>query len=221
MKPRTLMKAGSRRLGVLAPALALVLIPFSSGTASANTSPGWGDDKPDVIWDCNNGKADSCQYHEVKAWTQLGKRRQVGNPVYNCAGKRDLDVERWWTASRTTSYSFQQETSHEVSAGFSDTISAGVSVSSSQTEKWEVGRTSTTSNKLTAHVPPGMAGGYWFAPYWRKSQGWIEVHYGKRKNGHYFWYYPGKGSRGVEINTPVFNSDGEMKGKWYWAVWNC
>lgn len=41
---------------------------------------------------------------------------------------------------------------------------------------------------------PGEAGGYWFAPYWRRSQGWIEVHYGKRKQGHYYWYYPGTGT---------------------------
>ncbi|NUT24621.1 MAG: hypothetical protein HOV84_01555 [Streptomyces sp.] len=34
-----------------------------------------------------------------------------------------------------------------------------------------------------------------------------------------FQYYPdpGKGSTGVQINTPVMHSDGTMKGKWYWA----
>jgi hypothetical protein len=68
---------------------------------------------------------------------------------------------------------------------------------------------------------PGEAGGYWFAPYERNSQGWLEVHYGKRKLGHYHWYYPGQGSTGVHIKTPVLWPDGTMKGKWYWATWKC
>jgi hypothetical protein len=214
-------KTGRRRTAVLTSALALALIPLSTGTASANTSPGWGDDKPDVIWDCNNGKADLCQYHEVKAWTQLGKRRQVGNPVYNCAGSRDLGFDLAFRTDRSTSYSFQQETKVEVKAGFSDVLEGGMSASLSQTEKWEVGRTTSAGTTLKGVIPPHMAGGYWFAPYWRKSQGWLEVHYGKRKHGHYFWYYPGKGSTGVQIATPVMNSDGSMKGKWYWATWKC
>lgn len=215
------MKTGRRRLATLTPALALLLIPFSTGTANANTSPGWGDDKPDVLWDCNNGRTDSCQYHEVKAWTELGKRRQVGNPVYNCAGSSPLGFDVIFRTDRSTSYSFQQEEKVEVKVGFEDVLEGGMSASVSQTEKWEVGKTTSASTTLRGTIQPGEAGGYWFAPYWRKSQGWIEVHYGKRNHGHYFWYYPGKGSTGVQINTPVMNSDGSMKGKWYWATWKC
>ncbi|QOV36985.1 hypothetical protein IM697_00460 [Streptomyces ferrugineus] len=48
-------------------------------------------------------------------------------------------------------------------------------------------------------------------PYERNSQGWLEVHYGKRKNGHSFWYYPGQGSTGVKIKTPVTWPDGTRK----------
>ncbi|GAA3826142.1 hypothetical protein ACFS5L_43125 [Streptomyces phyllanthi] len=89
----------------------------------------------------------------------------------------------------------------------------------SQTERREVGRTAGATTTFSGSIEEGEAGGYWFAPYRRKSQGWIEVHYGKRKHGHYFWHYPGKGSTGVRINTPVMNSDGTVKGKWYWANW--
>lgn len=67
-------KTVRRRAAVLASALSLAL-PLSTGTAGANTSPGRGDDKPDVRRDCNTGKA----------WTELGKH-QAGTPVYNCAG---------------------------------------------------------------------------------------------------------------------------------------
>lgn len=215
------LKNGRRRTAMLAPAFALALIPFSTGTANANTSPGWGDDKPDVIWDCNNGNADSCQYHEVNAWTELGERHQVGNPVYNCAGSSPLGFDITFKTDRTSTYSFQQETKVEVRAGFSDVLEGGMSASASQTEKWEVGQTVSASTTLKGTIQPGEAGGYWFAPYWRKSQGWLEVHYGKRNHGHYFWYYPGQGSTGVQINTPVMNSDGSMKGKWYWATWKC
>ncbi|WP_159053283.1 hypothetical protein [Streptomyces regalis] len=43
----------------------------------------------------------------------------------------------------------------------------------SQTEKWEVGRTAgaTTTSAEAAR----KAGGYWFAPYWRESRGWIAL----------------------------------------------
>jgi len=215
------IRKNGRRMAVMTSALALALIPLSTGTASANTSPGWGDDKPDVIWDCNHGNLDLCQYHEANAWTQLGKRRQVGNPVYNCASSRDLGFDLAFRTDRSTSYSFQQETKVEVNAGFSDVLEGGMSASVSQTEKWEVGRTSSSGTTLKGVIPPHRAGGYWFAPYWRKSEGWLEVRYGKRKHGHYYWYYPGKGSKGVQIATPVMNSDGSLKGKWYWATWKC
>ncbi|WP_051744836.1 hypothetical protein [Streptomyces yerevanensis] len=215
------LKTGRRRLAMLAPALALFLIPFSTGTAGANTSPGWGDDKPDVIWDCNNDNADSCQYHEVNAWTELGKRRQVGNAVYNCAGSSDLGYDRIFRIDRTTEYSFSQTTSVEVKAGFSDVLEGGMSAGVSQEETWKAGSTVSASTTLKGTIKPGEAGGYWFAPYERNSQGWLEVHYGKRKQGHYHWYYPGQGSTGVHIKTPVLWSDGTMKGKWYWATWKC
>ncbi|MFE0251414.1 hypothetical protein [Streptomyces sp. NPDC059010] len=216
-----LLKSNRGRFGALALALALALIPLSTGTASANTTPGWGDDKPDVIWDCNNGKADSCQYHETNAWTSLGKRRQVGNPVNNCAGSTPLGFDLTFRTDRSTEYSFQQETKVEVSAGFSDVLTGGMSASSTQTETWKAGTVTSAGTTLKGTIPAHEAGGYWFAPYERHSQGWVEVHYGKRKNGHYFWYYPGQGSTGVQINTPVKLSDGSMKGQWYWATWKC
>ncbi|MBO4257741.1 hypothetical protein [Streptomyces griseorubiginosus] len=217
------MKLFKRNLsrGLLVPALALLMLPFATGTANANTSPGWGDDKPDVIWDCNHGRADSCQYHQVNAWTALGKRRQVGNTVNNCAGSSPLRFDITFRTDRSTSYSFEQQTSVEVSAGLKDTFEAGVSASVSQTEKWEVGTTTSASTTLSSNIQPHEAGGYWFAPYWRHSQGWLEVHYGKRRDGHYYWYYPGRGTGGVQITTPVMNSDGSMKGQWYWATWKC
>ncbi|MGC9541981.1 hypothetical protein [Streptomyces sp. UG1] len=189
-----ILKNGRRRMAMLTPALALALIPFSTGTANANTSPGWGDDKPDVIWDCNNN---------------------------NCAGSRDQGFDLTFRVDRTTEYSFQQTTGVEVSAGFSDVLEGGMSASSSQSETWKAGTTTSASTTLKGTIPPGEAGGYWFAPYERHSQGWLEVHYGKRKNGHYFWYYPGQGSTGVNIKTPVTWPDGTMKGKWYWATWKC
>ncbi|MFF7985775.1 hypothetical protein ACFZDK_42825 [Streptomyces sp. NPDC007901] len=215
-----LKKTGRRKLAVLTSALAVLLIPFSAGSASANTSPGWGDDRPDVVWDCNHGKA-KCWYHEVNAWTALGKRREVGNPIYNCSGSQTVDQTLTWRTDRTTSYSFEQSTSVEVSAGLAKEIEAGMTASSTQTETWQVGTTLSASQSLTSHVPPGEAGGWWFAPYWRHSQGWIEAHYGKRNHGHYYWYYPGRGSTGVQTTTPVRLSDGQMKGKWYWATWKC
>ncbi|MCL8010995.1 hypothetical protein [Streptomyces sp. AS02] len=216
-----ILKSGRRRMAMLTPALALVLIPFSAGTANANTTPGWGDGEPDVIWDCNHDNADSCQYHEVNAWTELGKRRQVGNPVYNCAGSAPQGFDLTYKTDRTTEYSFEQTTGVEVTAGFSDVLQGGMSASSSQSETWKVGTTTSASTTLKGTIPPGEAGGYWFAPYERNSQGWLEVHYGERKNGHYFWYYPGQGSTGVKIKTPVTWPDGTMKGKWYWATWKC
>lgn len=62
----------------------------------------------------------------------------------------------------------------------------------------------------------------WIAPYIHHPQGWLEVHYGKRKDGHSYWYYPGKGATGVHIDTPVsLKSTGELKGQFYRAAWNC
>ena len=40
---------------------------------------------------------------------------------------------------------------------------------------------------------------------------------GRERRRHYFRYYLGKGSTGVQVTTPVTSSDGSMKGKWYWA----
>ncbi|MEU6256661.1 hypothetical protein [Streptomyces sp. NPDC047043] len=217
-----LMKRGRGKLAVLTPALALLLIPFSAGTASANTSPGWGDDKPDVIWDCNHGKTDLCQYHEVKAWTALDKRRQVSPVIANCASSRDVTLTRTDTNTTNTEYSFSQSTSVEVSVGFSDKLEEGVKASQSQTETWTVGQTHTATETHTSIIPAGEKGAWWFAPYVHHSQGWLEVHYGKRKHGHYFWYYPGRGSTGVHVNTPVYlKNTGELKGQFYWATWKC
>jgi hypothetical protein len=216
-----ILKNGRFRTAMLSPALALALIPFATGTANANTSPGWGDDKPDVIWDCNNGEADSCQYHEVNATTVLGERRQVGNPVNNCAGSTPLGFDLMFKTDISTEYSFEQQTQVEVKAGFSDVLEGGMSASTSQSETWKVGTVSSASTTLKGTIPPGEAGGYFFAPYERHSEGWLEVHYGKPKFDHYYWYYPGQGSTGVKIKTPVTLSDGTVKGQWYWATWKC
>ncbi|MFI2201858.1 hypothetical protein ACH47Z_14005 [Streptomyces sp. NPDC020192] len=55
----------------------------------------------------------------------------------------------------------------------------------------------------------------------RHSQGWVEVHYGRRNYGHYFWYYSGQGSNGFRIDTAVAWPDGSIKGNLYWATWKC
>jgi hypothetical protein len=214
-------KTGHRRLlGLLAPALALVLIPFSAGTASANSSPGWGDDKPDVIADCNANHA-KCQYHEVKAWTALGKRHQASNVAANCAGTDNGSYAVSYNYSTNTSYSYERGQTLEISAGFSDDFEAGMSVSQSSSETWTVGTARTAGSTFTNTIRPGYEGAYWFAPYIRHSQGWVEAHYGKRKHGHYYWYYPGQGTTGVHVDTPVAWSDGSLKGKLYWATWRC
>lgn len=217
-----ILKNGRRRTAMLTSALALVMIPFSAGTASANTTPGWGDDMPDVIWDCNNGNADLCQYHEQSAETELGKRVQVSNVISNCASNRDLTLTRTDTHTTSTEYAFQQETSVEVSSGFSNTFEAGMKASDTQTETWKVGSAHTATETHTTTIPAGQRGAWWFAPYIRHSQGYLEVHYGERKHGHYFWYYPGNGGLpGIDIKTPVFLPTGELKGNFYWATWNC
>ncbi|MDF3146123.1 MULTISPECIES: hypothetical protein [unclassified Streptomyces] len=218
-----ILKNGRRRTAMLTSALALVLIPFSAGTASANTTPGWGDDMPDVIWDCNNGNADSCQYHEQNAETELGKRRQASNVISNCASNQPVTLTRTDSNTSSTEYAFEQQTSVEVSAGFSDTFEAGMKASESQSETWKVGSAHTATETHTSTIPPGQQGAWWFAPYVRHSQGYLEVHYGSRNHGHYIWYYPGNGGLpGVDVLTPVFlPGTGELKGVWYWATWNC
>ncbi|MDX2518943.1 hypothetical protein [Streptomyces stelliscabiei] len=45
------------------------------------------------------------------------------------------------------------------------------------------------------------------------QEGRTEVHHGRRKHGHDFWYYLGESCTGVRINTPVVNSDGRMTGR--------
>ncbi|MCD9879750.1 hypothetical protein [Streptomyces guryensis] len=221
-----LKKPGRGRPAVLIPALALLLIPFSAGTASANTSPGWGDDKPDVIADCNAGKPDLCQYHQVNAWTARGKRHQATNVVSNCASTRDLTDTLTASYTTGTSYSYEQSRSLEISAGFaSNGISSGITASNSSTETWGVNSTNTITQTFTATIPAGMKGAYWFQPYVRHSQGWIEVHYHKKQHGHWIWYYNGKDTGHVHIDTPVLWKDGalrgQIKGEWFWATWKC
>ncbi|MBT2675703.1 hypothetical protein J7E95_33915 [Streptomyces sp. ISL-14] len=215
------MKTGGRRLAVLAPAFALVLIPFSSGTASANTSPGWGDDKPDVIWDCNNDNADSCQYHEVNAWNAPGNWHAASNVFNNCQGTDNATYARAAAYETNTSYSYGTKQTVEVSAGFSDKIELGMKASVESNETWTVGDKRTITETLTNTVRPGYKGQYWFQPLIHHSQGWLEVHYGKRKYGHYYWYYPGQGSTGFQIATPVAWGDGTLKGEMKWTTWKC
>ncbi|RPF34941.1 hypothetical protein [Streptomyces sp. TLI_185] len=217
-----LQKPGRGKLAALAPALALLVIPFSAGTASANTTPGWGDDAPDVIWDCNNNNADSCQYHEQDAFTELGKRRQASNVISNCASNQPVTLTRTDTNTTSTEYAFEQSTSVEVSTGFENTFEAGMKASDSQTETWKVGSAHTATETHTSTIPAGQRGAWWFAPYVHHSQGWLEVHYGSRNHGHYIWYYGNNGGLpGIDVQTPVFLSNGELKGNWYWATWNC
>uniref|UniRef100_A0AAU2AE51 Secreted protein n=2 Tax=unclassified Streptomyces TaxID=2593676 RepID=A0AAU2AE51_9ACTN len=223
--------AGRRRLGLLAPALAVLILPFSTGTASAaydnsNLTPGWDPNThPDVIADCNGGhggmKPDLCQYHETQAWTSLGKRHQATNVAANCAGSDNGTYSFTASYATNTSYSYEEETKLEVNAGFSDVFEGGVKASTSSTEKWTVGDTRTTTQTLTNTIRPGYKGAYWFAPYIRHSRGWLEVHYNKRNHGHYYWYYPGKGAAKVGVDTPVALNSGELKGVMYWAVWKC
>ncbi|WP_405539850.1 hypothetical protein OG787_48180 [Streptomyces sp. NBC_00075] len=107
--------AGRRRLGLLAPALAVLILPFSTGTASAaydnsNLTPGWDPNThPDVIADCNGGhggmKPDLCQYHETQAWTSLGKRHQATNVAANCAGSDNGTYSFTASYATNTSYS--------------------------------------------------------------------------------------------------------------------
>lgn len=216
-----ILKNGRRRTAMLTPALALALIPFSTGTANANTSPGWGDDKPDVIWDCNNGNADSCQYHEVNAWTAPGDWHPASNVFNNCSGTDNATYARAAAYETNTSYTYGTSQTVEVSAGFSDQIELGMKASVESNESWTVGDKRTVTETLTNTVRPGYKGQYWFQPLLRHSQGWVEVHYGKRKNGHYFWYYPGQGSTGFRITTPVAWGDGSLKGEMKWTTWKC
>ncbi|MFJ4567696.1 hypothetical protein ACIP4U_29190 [Streptomyces caelestis] len=44
---------------------------------------------------------------------------------------------------------------------------------------------------------------------------------GSRNHGHYYWYYPGQGSAGLEIDTPVAWADGSLKGEMRWETWKC
>lgn len=214
------MKTSGRRLAVFAPALALVLIPFSSGTASAHT-PGWGSDKPDVIGDCNAGKPDLCQYHEVNAWTAPGKWHAASNVFNNCQGTDNATYARAAAYETNTSYTYGTKQTVEVSAGLSDKIELGMKASAEWNESWTVGDKRTVTETLTNTVRPGYKGQYWFQPLIRHSQGWIEVHYGSRNHGHYYWYYPRKGSMRFQIATPVAWGDGSLKGEMKWTTWKC
>lgn len=214
------LKRSRARAALLAPAAALMLFA-SAGTASANSSPGWGDDKPDVLSDCNQGNADLCQYHEINAWTSYGDWHESSNVFSNCSGTDNATFQIASAYATNTSYSYQQSTSVEVSAGFSDTIELGMKASTETSETWTLGDTRTNTQTVTSTVRPGYKGGYSFRPLVRHSQGWIEVHYGKRVDGHYYWYYPGQGSDGFRIDTPVAWSDGSLKGELKWETWKC
>ncbi|MEV0739917.1 hypothetical protein AB0I51_29180 [Streptomyces sp. NPDC050549] len=218
-----LLKRNLRRTALLAPALALLTIPFSAGSASAY-SPGWDPSThPDPIGACNGQgpRINLCQYHEVHAWTALGKRHQASNVVNNCAGTDNGTYAVTYTYSTNSSYSYQSTQSLEVSAGFSDELEAGIKGSTSTSETWTLGTTRTATATITNTIRPGYAGAYWFAPYVRHSQGWVEVHYDKKQFGHWDWFYPNRGSNGVRIDTPVAWSDGSLKGQVYWATWKC
>ncbi|MFJ8537121.1 hypothetical protein [Streptomyces sp. NPDC093591] len=214
------IKSGGRRLAVLAPAVALALIPFSTGTANAAT-PGWGSDKPDVIGDCNADKPDLCQYHEVNAWTAPGNWHAASNVFNNCQGTDNATYARAAAYETNTSYTYGTKETVEVSAGFSDEIQLGMKASVESNESWTVGDKRTVTETLTNTVRPGYKGQYWFQPLIRHSQGWLEVHYGSRKFGHYYWYYPGQGSTGFRIATPVAWGDGTLKGEMKWTTWKC
>ncbi|GAA3794235.1 hypothetical protein GCM10022403_030120 [Streptomyces coacervatus] len=218
-----LKQPGRRRLALLAPALALLTIPFSAGSASAY-SPGWDPNThPDPIGACN-GRGPSinlCQYHEVNAWTALGKRHQASNVSNNCAGTDPQTYQVNWKYTTNSSYSYANTQSLEVSFGFSKDLEEGMKASTSSTETWTVGDQREAGSVITNTIRPGYAGAYWFAPYVRHSQGWVEVHYNKKQFGHWDWFYPYRGSNQVHIDTPVAWSDGSIKGQLYWATWKC
>ncbi|MET9084876.1 hypothetical protein ABZX77_23855 [Streptomyces sp. NPDC004237] len=215
-----LFKRTLRRTALMAPALALLTIPFSTGTASAAT-PGWGSDKPDVIGDCNAGKPDLCQYHEVSSWNAPGYWHAASNVFDNCEGTDPATYARSAAYETNTSYTYGTKETFEVSSGFSDKIQLGMKASVESNQSWTVGDKHTVTETQTNTVRAGYKGQYWFQPLWHHSQGWLEVHYGKRVDGHYFWYYPGQGSTGFQITTPVTWPDGTLQGVMKWTTWKC
>lgn len=196
------------------------LIFASSGSAFAYDgvwrSPLWKPDgtRPDAQGDCLGGnggtKPKSCKWHEVRHDYSEGRAVVVGNTYYNCNSQVQNSFAIAYTYQASSSVSVSTSNAVGVNFGltgkFSEAVSAtlGISDTYTSTKGYTTGKTSGVIQTYTVNVPPRQKAFLTFIPKYRRSFGWLEVDYGHKIYGHYYWYYSGKGASDVVTYTPLY-----------------
>lgn len=185
-------------------------------------SPLWPDNNtsPDAQGDCLGGnggtKPDKCIWHEVSHDFSEGRASRVSTEYYNCHGTTTNSESASWSYSTSASVARETNSSSgwSLSGGFSDGVAAtlGLDGQSGSSTTYTTGTTSTAMQTYTLNVPPGQKAWLTFVPKYRRSHGWLEVHYGSRMYGHFFWYYPYQGASNVTVLTPLTLPNGMADG---------
>ncbi|MFA0929278.1 hypothetical protein RA263_02570 [Pseudomonas syringae pv. tagetis] len=205
--------------GVAAKLALLTLLCSGSALAGYDgvwRSPLWAPDgtRPDAQGDCLGGnggtKPSSCIWHEVRHDYSEGPAVVVGDTYYNCNSKvaNSFNITYMYQSSSsvTVEHSQSSTASFDLKGEFSDAVSAtlGISNTTSSSKGYTTGKTSTVSQMYTVNVPAHQKAFLTFIPKYRRSFGWLEVNYGHKIYGHYYWYYSGKGSSDVVALTPLY-----------------
>jgi hypothetical protein len=212
-------------------ALAVVWIQLF-GTVSVAHASGWESGywsndgaHPDVISNCNEDstpKPDSCYFHVVNHYAQLGSYRQVSAPVNQCNESGGGTFSINWSTTQTSTYSYSKGYTVSVVKGLTeDGITLGLRDTKVVTTTWTTSSSASTGGSVTVSIPAHHKGWITWAPRLEVANGWFEVHYGKRIDGHYFWYYPYQGSSQIQVTTAKQLPDGTADGRDVAVVVSC
>lgn len=200
-------------------AISLLLAGAGDARAAYNgvwRSPLWSPDgaHPDAQGDCLGGnggtRPSACIWHEVSRDYSEGAAVVVGDTYYNCKSTvaNSFAVTYIHQSSSSVTYESRKSVSKklDLKGDFSKAVSVslGISEDTSSSKGYTTGTTSGTQQTYTVNVPAHQKAFLTFIPKYRRSHGWLEVHYGHRLYGHFFWYYNFKNSSDVIVYTPLY-----------------
>jgi hypothetical protein len=200
-------------------ALAVVWIQLF-GTVSAAHASGWESHlwsndgaHPDIISNCNGDstpKPDKCIFHIVSHSLVTQSSRRVSPILGQCKQSTSADLTFTWSYTSTTSIS--ESITISEGAELLTAMGSGISATYDQSWSWSKEKSTTTGGSIKETVPANYDGWIQFTPKVDIYRGWLEVHYGKRIDGHYFWYYPYQGASSFVVTSPNLNSNNQQNG---------
>jgi hypothetical protein len=177
----------------------------------------WAESDPDVARDCTNGgnNLDKCDFTMV-AWNHSeGEQTRISDILNNCGSP--AEARQTFTGSVAVQTTLNTESGYVavggIAAGLGGAAFGSIQAVDLSLSIHGTGNREEHTFSMSGTVPPEYRGWVMWAGQRRDVSGYFDAWYGKRKNGHFNWFYPELGGTGVHMSYPEFYSNGIPAGR--------